>query len=714
MVDKLDLSALGLNVKPKISGKKLRELAFERFSTIVEIDISAIRQYLSHFKDSDTQVFVDSVLKALTNICNLYIKDDDLLSAVNLFEDIIKLKKFSGILLESCEYILGNLYLFHGDKLGRTNSQKEEFFDKSVKYLSFSIMHKTALTDSCSYYLQKCLLSRKNTTIERAIKIHDEGHKKGVMFSTFGLAMLYFLRDKDFTDTIKAWKLYSITKNIPEYKDISLNCMKFLHDAIIQYQNDNNVDLSLDQADDEICEHVNIAKDNVVTSNENFSSKWNDPDSDSNPSDDVNLKEDFIKMKALADKGDAEAATIVAIYYLNGEPGVCKKNKTTCIKYLHIAIAGKSLDAMFILAQLYINESSSEKLQHEGLSLLEEAAELGHSNAMEALANYYCNEKEFPGMLDKGIEYANKAINAGNIAANDVLGSVYLQGRIGIPINEDLAAKHLEKVEFLHEDDVYYYLFLAQYYYVRAFQIASKDQSSKEEDNLELKYLKKTFRYTSKAAKLGSVEAQHLMGKLYVDGLGVEQSSSKAKYWFNKASENGSSDGVCALGLINYKGLEGIPNYELAFEYFCKAAQAKNEFAMMMVASCYRKGLGVDINCNKAIAIYNRLIKLNYDDALLELASMYYNGEHMKSDYCAAFELYNKFLSNNDRGDIWFILGSMYLKGLGTKADSKRAIECFAKAEQLGYAQTENSIESLLELDNDYTELYDDFDFLMH
>ncbi|WP_166371816.1 tetratricopeptide repeat protein [Psychromonas sp. SA13A] len=43
------------------------------------------------------------------------------------------------------------------------------------------------------------------------------------------------------------------------------------------------------------------------------------------------------------------------------------------------------------------------------------------------------------------------------------------------------------------------------------------------------------FKYINKSAQQGDIEAQYLISKFYLDGIGVKKNKEKSTYWFDKA-----------------------------------------------------------------------------------------------------------------------------------------------------------------------------------
>ncbi len=56
----------------------------------------------------------------------------------------------------------------------------------------------------------------------------------------------------------------------------------------------------------------------------------------------------------------------------------------------------------------------------------------------------------------------------------------------------------------------------------------------------------------------GDPQAQLYLGRMYQEGLGIEEDDTKAKFWFAKAAEQGLSEAQFNLALMYAKG-EGVP-----------------------------------------------------------------------------------------------------------------------------------------------------------
>lgn len=97
-----------------------------------------------------------------------------------------------------------------------------------------------------------------------------------------------------------------------------------------------------------------------------------------------------------------------------------------------------------------------------------------------------------------------------------------------------------------------------------------------------------------KAAKMGQVDAQALVGVCYANGQGVNINYTESDKWFQTAAKAGNSLAQLNLGISHYNN----KRYKEAVEWFLKSAQnpRPNTVAMKMLSECYKNGKGVEQN----------------------------------------------------------------------------------------------------------------------
>lgn len=113
------------------------------------------------------------------------------------------------------------------------------------------------------------------------------------------------------------------------------------------------------------------------------------------------------------------------------------------------------------------------------------------------------------------------------------------------------------------------------------------------------KYYSKVFK-ALKQQESNSGDANYQLGKMYMNGLGVEQNKDIAMSYFKTAIGKGVTDANYELGLIFKEALE----YVEAFNCFMTAAENEHPAAMLEVARAYDSGLGTSKNKDNAISWY--------------------------------------------------------------------------------------------------------------
>ncbi len=102
------------------------------------------------------------------------------------------------------------------------------------------------------------------------------------------------------------------------------------------------------------------------------------------------------------------------------------------------------------------------------------------------------------------------------------------------------------------------------------------------------------------AAQAGNVNAQHNLGVLYEEGLGVDQDLLKAAAWYQKAAENGVPGAAYNLGSMYDEGIGVEQNYTEAAKWYTVAAEGNIVDAQFNLGLLYAMGQGVTQDYEKA------------------------------------------------------------------------------------------------------------------
>ena len=118
-------------------------------------------------------------------------------------------------------------------------------------------------------------------------------------------------------------------------------------------------------------------------------------------------------------------------------------------------------------------------------------------------------------------------------------------------------------------------------------------------------------------ANQGNAEAQNNLGVAYYNGEGVEQSYSKAVYWYQKSAEQGNAVAQNNLGVSYYNG-EGVEQSYSKAVYWCqKSAEQGNADAQYNLGVAYYNGEGVDKSYSKTVYWLRKACE-NFNDEACE------------------------------------------------------------------------------------------------
>lgn len=142
------------------------------------------------------------------------------------------------------------------------------------------------------------------------------------------------------------------------------------------------------------------------------------------------------------------------------------------------------------------------------------------------------------------------------------------------------------------------------------------------------------------------------------------------------------------IGKMHCYGLGTEQDYAQSFEWFLKSAQEGNKFAQYSLANLYYYGNGVEKDLSQAFLWYQKSASQGQPYASYAVAQMYSKGEYVAENNETAQRYYKAalsgFLELESKGqaddNLYYKLGAMYKKGLGTEIDIPKAIEYFEKS----------------------------------
>ncbi|MFR1842120.1 MAG: MobP3 family relaxase [Oscillospiraceae bacterium] len=239
----------------------------------------------------------------------------------------------------------------------------------------------------------------------------------------------------------------------------------------------------------------------------------------------------------------------------------------------------------------------------------------------------------------------------------------------------------------------------------------------------EKKDYEKAEQLLIKEADSGNVLAVHDLGKLYsTNKLGNKDEEKSSEYYrealngFTEIEPNADfmfpyeSDYQKSVDMRSYiwyrigkmhcYGLGTEQNYAQAFGWFLKSAEEGNKFGQYTLGNLYYYGNGTDKDLSQAFQWYMKSAEKGQPYASYSIAQMYNKGEYVSKDENQAHEYYKQALTgfleleSKDQADdnLYYKLGSMFKKGLGTDIDMDKAIDYFKRSAEMNNTNAKRTL----------------------
>jgi len=217
-------------------------------------------------------------------------------------------------------------------------------------------------------------------------------------------------------------------------------------------------------------------------------------------------------------------------------------------------------------------------------------------------------------------------------------------------------------------------------------------------DDIEQNFVE-AYRLFMEEAQTGNALAMHDLGRMHMDGLGMEMDAALAQEWYAKAldaflkveAEKPKPYLQYRIGKMHAVGLGTSKDYEEAAGWFAMAVARNHKYAQYILAGLYYQGHGVEQSYETAFNLYRKSARQKNPYASYELAKMLRDGVGTEKDLKKADEHFHRAftgfseLEADSRDDkLQYRLGHMLYTGTGTEKDVAAAIEYFTKAAKLG------------------------------
>ena len=344
-----------------------------------------------------------------------------------------------------------------------------------------------------------------------------------------------------------------------------------------------------------------------------------------------------------ANKGDYYASHRLGRMYQQGE-GVDINLKNSEMYYKHalknVVTANYDLARLYELHTEIFNKTEENiyQLYKTALRGFEKQEEDMHDTFTEIrLGNMYLNGQGTEQDINKAVEWLNKAAEQNNPDALYQLGYIYS--------SEEYSIADTEK---------------AFEYYARALE--NYIEAEKENEN---------------------ATAEYRIGRMYFNGMGIEENVSEAVKWLEKAALNHNATAAYQLYKIYSDGNLIEADFEKASAFLKMACLLENPYAQYTLGNIELE----NGNIERGIKLLNESADKEMSFACYKLGGIYSSDEYGLLDETASQEWYSKALNlfksdYKDRpNDITSCrLGNMYLNGQGTEQDVNKAVEWLNKA----------------------------------
>lgn len=179
--------------------------------------------------------------------------------------------------------------------------------------------------------------------------------------------------------------------------------------------------------------------------------------------------------------------------------------------------------------------------------------------------------------------------------------------------------------------------------------------------------------WITKAADEGNAAAQYALGKIYRDGEYVQRDIAKAVEQFNLSAEQKNEYAAYQLGRLYLVG-EDIPkDVAAAMKWLSFSSELGNQFAQYALGKLYLIGEDVAQDIVKAVEMFTKAANQKNEYAQYQLGKLYLTGEHLPKDVNVAIRW---LTASADQGNQYaqYALGKLYLFGYDVPRDKDKAV----------------------------------------
>ncbi len=378
-------------------------------------------------------------------------------------------------------------------------------------------------------------------------------------------------------------------------------------------------------------------------------------------------------IKAGAAIGDLSCLGELALYYKDGR-GVVQSLDS----FRKILTGPELKDRPYALYHLGLLEDSLGQ-RELAIDLLKKSADKGYDEAMMALAKIYKRDIGKPGNQKLYTEWIENAIKAGSTDALFLLGFENYYG-INRPKDPITGNRLITGAAWRGNRNARDLISLYPGLFGDGRQTYERVVQHEDDYRDYAVDYEPPFSGISSGAMDGNPDAQFLMGKKYLEGVGVKKNFPLAIQWFQQAAAQGHGASYFQLGYMYETGL-GLPqSYVDAMSWYELAATKKVAVALNNIGSLYYRGKGVSVDKKKAAEYYKQAADLGEPLAKNNLGFYYlYDCDSLAGKTEQGVALIIAAAEDGD-GLAQHNLWRMYAQGHFVKKDMEKAESWLVKA----------------------------------
>ncbi len=283
-----------------------------------------------------------------------------------------------------------------------------------------------------------------------------------------------------------------------------------------------------------------------------------------------------------------------------------------------------NIEAQYNVGRIYYNGDGVPEDKAQAAEWFRQAAEQGHVRAQHALGVMNNQGDGVPEDKVLAALWFTLSAEQGYAPSQSSLGERYFQGE-GVPQDYAQAVQWYTRAAV--QDDAYAQYRLSHMYYngtgvskndnqgflwltrayEQGFYLAAPDLMIRYSEDFGgvPENTVQAVQWFTRAAEQGDSFAQHILGKMYADGMNVPEDDAQAVQWYTRSAEQGHAPSQYQLGDMYYNG-EGVPqNYVRAVQWYTHAAERGIPGAQISLGRMYANGEGVPLDNVQAYAWTN-------------------------------------------------------------------------------------------------------------